>query len=117
MTPTQHITTQKSFVGENTSNMIKSLMDNAVRMERDLAKKRVAQEAREKAEAKVLELLKLPGKGSDDNRERLRKGEFDHLTVRVLPRERPSNGNPLSGRGVGVGGKGWGKGYVCVGVI
>ncbi len=76
--------------------MIKSLMDTAVRMERELAKKRVAAEAREKAEAKVLELLKLP-KGSDDNRERLRMGEFDHLTVRVSPRERPSSGNPLSG--------------------
>lgn len=84
------------FVGENTNNMIKGLMDNAVRMERELAKKRVAEEAREKAEAKVLELLKLPGKGSEDNRERLRRGEFDHLTVRVAPREKPPTGNPLS---------------------
>lgn len=90
--------TETGFVGENTSNMIKGLMDNAVRMERELAKKRVAKEAREKAEAKVLELLKLP-KGSEDNRARLRRGEFDHLTVRVAPREKPAGGtgNPLSG--------------------
>lgn len=89
--------TETGFVGENTNAMIKGLMDNAVRIERELAKKRVAQEAREKAEAKVLELLKLP-KGSEDNRERLRRGEFDHLTVRVPARERSSNANPLSGR-------------------
>jgi ATP-dependent protease HslVU (ClpYQ) ATPase subunit len=83
--------------------MIKGLMDNAVRMERELAKKRVAKEAREKAEGKVLELLKLPGSnkggGGDDNRARLRRGELDHLTVRVAPREKPTGGtgNPLAG--------------------
>lgn len=90
-------------MGENTANMIKGLMDNAVRMERELAKKRVAEEAREKAEGKVLELLKLPGSnkgaGGDDNRARLRRGELDHLTVRVAPREKPAGGkgNPLAG--------------------
>lgn len=83
------------FVGENTSNMVKALMDTAVRMERELVKKRVAQEAREKAENRVLELLKL--KPTDDLRTRLRAGEFDAQTVRVAPREKPSTGNPISG--------------------
>lgn len=86
--------TETGFVGENTSNMIKGLMDTAVRMERELAKKRVAKEARAKAEGKVLELLKL--KSTDDLRARLRAGEFDAQTVKVAPREKPATGNPIS---------------------
>lgn len=46
-------------MGANTSDMIKGLMDNAVRLERELAKKQVAAEARAKAEIKVLDLLKV----------------------------------------------------------
>jgi len=40
--------------------MIKGLMDNAVRLERELAKKQVASEARAKAEMRLLDLLKVP---------------------------------------------------------
>lgn len=39
--------------------MIKGLMDNAVRLERELARKNVAADARAKAEMKVLDLLKV----------------------------------------------------------
>jgi len=39
--------------------MIKGLMDNAVRLERELAKKQVASEARAKAEMRLLDLLKV----------------------------------------------------------
>lgn len=39
--------------------MIKGLMDNAVRLERELARKQVAAEARTKAEMRVLDLLKV----------------------------------------------------------
>lgn len=84
--------------------MIKGLMDNAVRLERELAKKKVAELAREKAEVKILELLRLPGtnQGNSNNsrnnnknnnnnnavalselREKLRQGVYDHLTVKV----------------------------------
>ena len=72
--------TEVGFVGANTSDMIKGLMDNAVRLERELAKKAVADEARLKAENKILDLLKIGGGGGkqeqqlEDGRQRLRSG-------------------------------------------
>ncbi|GAB5029843.1 atp-dependent protease, partial [Nannochloropsis oceanica] len=99
--------TEVGFVGANTSDMIKGLMDNAVRLERELARKNVAADARAKAEMKVLDLLKLGNTKSttaqqqEELRTRLRNGDFDHHTVRVTPRETrssslPSSANPLS---------------------
>lgn len=46
-------------MGANTSDMIKGLLDNAVRLERELEKRNVAAEALAKAETKVLDLLKV----------------------------------------------------------
>ncbi|EKU20404.1 heat shock protein atpase subunit, partial [Nannochloropsis gaditana CCMP526] len=94
--------TEVGFVGANTSDMIKGLLDNAVRLERELEKKNVAAEAHAKAETKVLDLLKLgnpKGLSSEqqqDLRSRLRGGEFDHYTVRVPPREPRSPSSPSS---------------------
>ncbi|EWM28981.1 heat shock protein atpase subunit [Nannochloropsis gaditana] len=73
--------TEVGFVGANTSDMIKGLLDNAVRLERELEKKNVAAEAHAKAETKVLDLLKLgnPKGLSSEQQQDLRSREGGEL--------------------------------------
>lgn len=92
--------TEVGFVGRDVDSIIRDLVDQAVKMQRTMAIKRVQQLAEEAAEERVLDALLPPAKGGfmnapeepkkkDDNdtrakfRKRLRDGDLDETEIEI----------------------------------
>ena len=87
--------TEVGYVGRDVDSIIRDLIDNAVKMQRDQAVKSVQRRAEDAAEQRILDILLPPARGREDEsheamadtrqkfRKKLREGDLDDKEIEI----------------------------------
>ncbi len=95
--------TEVGYVGRDVDSIIRDLVDNAIKMQRDQAMKNVERRAEDAAEERILDILLPPARGREDEsheamadtrqkfRKKLREGQLDDKEIEVDVRMTPAH--------------------------
>ncbi|MFA6699987.1 MAG: ATP-dependent protease ATPase subunit HslU [Thiomicrospira sp.] len=95
--------TEVGYVGRDVDSIIRDLVDNAVKMQRDQAMKNVERRAEDAAEERILDILLPPARGREDEsheamadtrqkfRKKLREGQLDDKEIEIDVRMTPAH--------------------------
>jgi ATP-dependent HslUV protease ATP-binding subunit HslU len=95
--------TEVGYVGRDVDSIIRDLVDNAVKMQRDQALKNVERRAEDAAEERILDILLPPARGREDEsheamadtrqkfRKKLREGQLDDKEIEIDVRMAPAH--------------------------
>lgn len=95
--------TEVGYVGRDVDSIIRDLVDNAIKMQRDQAMKNVERRAEDAAEERILDILLPPARGREDEsheamadtrqkfRKKLREGQLDDKEIEIDVRMTPAH--------------------------
>ena len=95
--------TEVGYVGRDVDSIIRDLVDNAVKMQRETAIKNVQRRAEDAAEERILDILLPPARGHEDEshdamadtrqkfRKKLREGQLDNKEIELDVRAAPAH--------------------------
>lgn len=94
--------TEVGYVGRDVDSIVRDLMENAIKMMREQAVKKVQRQAEDSAEEKILDILLPPARGREEDsydnmadtrqkfRKKLREGQLDNKEIEVDVSASPS---------------------------